>query len=304
MLKNKFIHQIWFQDTTFNFNLINKSYNYKDKIMNSNIPDKYKKNSLSWINKNKKYKYFLWNEKSIKELLFLYYNNLLPVYDNLELMIMKIDFAKYIILYHYGGMYCDLDTLCLRNIDPLFYYYKKYNIILTKTPEFTKLEKFFLSNILNKNYKKNFINNGIIISNKKHPFWLDLISNITKSYNKYPFFLHTLNIFNRTGPLAVMDCYYHNQYKYNDIVLAKSIFLEPCYGQDISCLPKPISFSIHYHHANWLSQLPDNISIFNGLIKYWYKNIVPLFSYFYFSYFRNYHNIILVFLILILIVII
>ena len=51
--------------------------------------------------------------------LYSYYPNLLPSYKKLDLMIMKIDFMKYIILYHYGGIYADMDTVCLKDIDPL-----------------------------------------------------------------------------------------------------------------------------------------------------------------------------------------
>ena len=50
--------------------------------------------------------------------LFSKYPDLLPQYKKLDLMIMKIDFMKYIILYRYGGLYADVDSICLKKIDP------------------------------------------------------------------------------------------------------------------------------------------------------------------------------------------
>jgi len=309
MIKEKIIHQIWFQDTTMKLNYLNSKYYFNNdfkykikKIKNAKIPIKYKHNAISWITNNKDWNYILWNSNMIDIFLYTYYPNLLPVYKQFNLMILKIDFIKYVILYHYGGIYCDIDTISLKNINPLLKYYKKYNIILTKVPPFNKLERTCMDLALNIDKNMEYLNNGIMISKKNHPFWLDIIENIEKSKDTYPSFLHSANVFNRTGPLMLMNTFKNN--KYNDIVLAKYIFLEPCYGYDLKCTPKPISFAIHYHDSNWLPKVPKDSIINKNVISFWYINILPMSSNIYFRYLRDYKRLIFAFAIISLIFII
>ena len=78
MIKEKIIHQIWFQDNTFKFDNLNINSidkNIIKKIQKSEIPKKYKKNAISWATNNKKWKYILWNESMME--IFLYSNQLL-----------------------------------------------------------------------------------------------------------------------------------------------------------------------------------------------------------------------------------
>ncbi len=53
-------------------------------------------------------------------------------------MIQKIDFAKYCIIYTYGGVYVDMDSECLKSIDGLFTGKKIYFVDLD-TDIFEKL---------------------------------------------------------------------------------------------------------------------------------------------------------------------
>jgi len=309
MIKDKIIHQIWFQDNTFKLNYFNSKYYFNKnlkhiikKIKNAKIPIKYKNNAITWIINNKDWKYILWNSSMIDIFLYTYYPNLLPIYKSFNLMILKIDFIKYVILYHYGGIYCDIDTIALKSINPLIKYYNNSNIILTKVPPFNKLERACLDITLNIDKDMKYLNNGIIISNKHHPFWLDIIHNISKTKDTYPDFLHSANVFNRTGPLMLMNTY--KNHKYDDIALAKYVFLEPCYGYDLQCKPKPISFAIHYHDSNWLYDTPKNSYISTKLMYFWYKNMLPVSSNIYFRYIRDYKRLILSFAIICLIYII
>lgn len=217
-------------------------------------------------------------------------------------MILKIDFIKYVILYHFGGIYCDIDSISLKSINPLIKYYKNTNIILTRVPHFNKLERTFLNLALNIDKETEYLNNGIILSNKKHPFWMDIIKNISKTKDEYPDFLHSANVFNRTGPLMLMNTY--KDTPYNDISLAKYYFLEPCYGYDLQCKPKPISFAIHYHDSNWLPDTPSKSIINKNMIYFWYKNILPVSSNIYFKYLRDYKRLMLSIAIISLILII
>lgn len=61
----------------------------------------------------------MWNTTSAHEFLEEEYKWFLPTYDGYRYPIQRIDALKYFVLYHYGGVYMDLDIACRRPLDPL-----------------------------------------------------------------------------------------------------------------------------------------------------------------------------------------
>ena len=106
----------------------------------------------------------------------------------------------------------------------LIKYYKNANVILTEVPPFNSLERSFLTLTMNVNYDSKFLNNGIILSSKKHPFWMEVIRKLFRIKGSYPNFLHTANVFEKTGPLMIMNMYNQFKVKYPDIKTAKYYF--------------------------------------------------------------------------------
>ncbi len=62
-------------------------------------------------NKNRKYnyQYKLWNKESCEALLLKYPE--FNYYHDVRFKIMKVDIMRFIILYHYGGLYSDMDII-------------------------------------------------------------------------------------------------------------------------------------------------------------------------------------------------
>ena len=60
------------------------------------------------------YKYKLWNETNIDEL-FVDFPNIKIIYDLEQTWNGKSDLLRYLILYHYGGIYIDADSVWLNN---------------------------------------------------------------------------------------------------------------------------------------------------------------------------------------------
>ena len=56
------------------------------------------------------YEYHLWNKQECDSLINLY-PELLDMYNNVKYKIMQCDIIRFLIIYHYGGMYVDLDVL-------------------------------------------------------------------------------------------------------------------------------------------------------------------------------------------------
>ncbi|KAI4708929.1 hypothetical protein J4E89_006331 [Alternaria sp. Ai002NY15] len=68
---------------------------------------------------NPSYEIRMWNATSAREFLSNEYAWFLPTYDGYRYPIQKVDALKYFALYHFGGVYMDLDVACRRSLDPL-----------------------------------------------------------------------------------------------------------------------------------------------------------------------------------------
>jgi mannosyltransferase OCH1-like enzyme len=85
----------------------------------SDIPLKCRKWVESWKKLHPDYEYKLWTDNDNRELIKKHYPKFLRIYDNYNHGIYRADIARYIIIYHYGGLYVDLDFECLKNMDKL-----------------------------------------------------------------------------------------------------------------------------------------------------------------------------------------
>ena len=78
---------------------------------NETIPDKWKTYHQSWKTHfpTLEYKHILWTDKDNREFIKENYNWFLETFDNYPKNIQRADAIRYFILYHYGGIYADLD---------------------------------------------------------------------------------------------------------------------------------------------------------------------------------------------------
>jgi len=89
---------------------------------NDIIPDRYKELILSIVNNNPTYEYLFFTDNDIENFLKEYYPDYYETFLKLPVTIQKIDFFRYIAVYHYGGFYFDLDIECFKSLDPLLKY--------------------------------------------------------------------------------------------------------------------------------------------------------------------------------------
>ena len=71
----------------------------------------------------------LWTDASSREFIANEYPWFLDTFDGYTYPIQRADAIRYFVLYHYGGIYVDLDIGCLRPMDDLLY----YPVILPRT---------------------------------------------------------------------------------------------------------------------------------------------------------------------------
>ena len=86
------------------------------------IPHKYKNDIKSCEIYNPGYEYKFFSDDDIDDFLGEFYPEWYETYNKLPIKIQKIDFFRYVAIYHFGGFYLDLDMTVLKNFDNLVKY--------------------------------------------------------------------------------------------------------------------------------------------------------------------------------------
>lgn len=101
------IHFIWFQNL------------YDSHLDVSEIPTHGSKAPEHCQSRNANFTVNVWNATAARNLIEEHYEWFLPTYDGYKHPIQRVDAFKYFVLWHYGGIYMDLDIDCRRPLDPL-----------------------------------------------------------------------------------------------------------------------------------------------------------------------------------------
>ena len=132
---------------------------WKDK----NIPPHLVAYCESWKTHHPDWEYKLWTDIDNREFIRQNYGWFLPIYDGYPENIMRADAVRYFILYHYGGIYADLDAECLRPLDSIL---ADRQLLLGLEPSLhtrsADAKRYGLENL---------IGNAIMASIPQHPFW-------------------------------------------------------------------------------------------------------------------------------------
>ena len=167
----KIIHYLWISN--------------KDNYINVELPDKYTKFVNTWYKNNKDFEFKYWSGKHILNLITLNFPEYLIFYKSLS-TISKCDFARFIIIYLFGGVYMDTDFFCKKNLAPLL-----------------NRESYFILEPLEyiiKYHTDIFLCVGIFACIPKHKFLLGYINFMSKQKNRN-------DVINFTGPTALWKYY-------------------------------------------------------------------------------------------------
>ncbi len=212
----KIIHQIWIQ-----------GYN--------KIPQNLKKLHTNCQKINSDFKFIFWDEDKIKEFISTFYNTeYLNMYNSYTVMAQKADFARYLILNIYGGVYLDMDMICKKELNTFLKY------------------KFFITtnDIIVRNIFSNRYPNGIIGTVPKHPLFKIIFKNLKKRIIKKN------NITYSTGTNLLYDSIAeYKKNSTNDITIIEPKYLHPCPGYSDKNCPKRCK-SCYVVHVNDLSWSP------------------------------------------------
>lgn len=166
-----------------------------------NVPDKWKESPESWKKFFPDWDYKLWTDKEMRKFIEKEYNWFLKYYDSYKYNIQRVDSFRYFCLYHYGGLYTDLDICCENNFEFLFEMVDA-EVYLPKTPN---IESY---------------TNCIMASKAKAEFWKTMFMVLEERHNKYWYSSYISIIFS-TGPQALTEAV--NRYICPICVLPRSI---------------------------------------------------------------------------------
>lgn len=158
---------------------------------NNNIPDKWKNFHQTWKDKfnEDEYQHILWTDEDNRKLIKDHYSWFLNTYDNYPRNIQRADAIRYFILYHYGGIYADLDCEVRENfyddLDP-------DNISLAESP-----------------FHDNCFMNNLMTSNKKNEKWKIVFDQLDKNKN-------IMMTGGSTGPGLLNDSFRNRE---NDVIM-------------------------------------------------------------------------------------
>lgn len=183
----KIIHQVWEGRTE------------------KNMPKRLKILSESWTEINPSWKYHLWTDEEMNDLVSTSFPFFKDTYDNFQYDVQRWDSIRYMILFQYGGFYADLDTECLMPIDNLL---KRKVCCFGEEP--IEHSKFFLKDLL--------IGNAIMGSVPKQKIFLLFLAEIIKSLNDYA----SNVVLNTTGPLMITRII-NNTNEYVEIISSKDV---------------------------------------------------------------------------------
>lgn len=86
------------------------------------IPAKQQSSVESIRNLNPDYQYMFFTDADIENFLKTHYPEYYNTFVQLPVIIQKIDFFRYVAVYHYGGFYFDIDIQCLKSLNDLLQY--------------------------------------------------------------------------------------------------------------------------------------------------------------------------------------
>lgn len=223
------LHQMWLNKET---NGAGQNEMWK---WNDGPPLKHSQSGYQEISKqnNPDLGYMFWNMGKMEDLFQKNKNELGKYYlfwkSGLRFHIEKCDFARYLVLYVYGGVYMDLDFIAIKNLSRLFKIQPPFGINAAPPngsdfnsqkingSQEMEINRTLLLVLEPKEHSPSTdpldipkrVFNGFLGSSPKNPFWLDFMDEIMKNYRMRTS-KSTSSVFGTTGPLALSKfCYRH-----------------------------------------------------------------------------------------------
>ena len=192
----RIIHQYW------------QPYNTdtsEEEAGDDTLPEHWRKPVKSWKRLSRYgFKYMRWNEAKLRALIQEHHPWFLGTFDSYPRWTQKVDAGRYLVLYHYGGLYADLDVglkpRCRKQLEALL----KYDLVLARSESFSLAA-------------------DMMMTAPRHPFFEQILHNMA-DYNHW-YFLPLLTVMFSTGPAFVTVQFTHFPHREDAYVLPTNLYI-------------------------------------------------------------------------------
>lgn len=180
-----------------------------------NIPSVYKPEWIqSWKDMFPDWQYRFWTDRDNDNLVKLH-PAFYVVYSHYDYAIKRADAARYFYMYYYGGIYADLDFICLNNFEHLL----TSPVIIGDLGEHNTLHPSHRV-LADSRYP-----NALMVSEPFHPFWIYVIERLIAQGTKVG-----TSANDTTGPAFLTRCirgYTNNLTQLNGIKICEPVWFYP-----------------------------------------------------------------------------
>lgn len=217
----KIIHQIWINENNMAF------------------PEEWKKSEGEWKKHHPDFQYILWNKDTAINFVKEYFPQYFLTYTNLPYTIQRCDMLRYMFLYKYGGIYCDLDNYPKENLEKYFDTDYNFYVVEHNCEFFTSLD----------------IN--LIVAKKELSICLDILKDIEKGSKKN--YLTKFEAVDNTNGINTIKKYLKN-YKY--VYALPYQFFKPCTSLSKNCKDDDNTVLASTKSGSWHDESVNVVSFF------------------------------------------
>lgn len=204
--------------------------------LGSAVPAQYEKWCKSWKEKHPSWDYKLWTDADVEKLLSqdsFFIGITERMYRNATNYGERSDILRLLLLYHFGGIYVDMDFECLRPFDDL---HKHFDFFIGLQPLDVAMVQ---------------LGSALIAAIPHHPFILFCIDELRRS-EESPYIL------SRTGPLFMTQSLiaFSPKFSSKSIVFPATYFYPRAYHDPLEDRVKwtrPESYAVHHWSGSWLT---------------------------------------------------
>lgn len=212
--------------------------------------------------------YKFWTLEKAKEFLSENYKEFAKLFEKASSEVRPIvlcDFFRYVLMYHFGGIYTDLDFLMIRPVDDFLNMLKEDKLMFF--PKHVRNPTILLSEEwLNSTEMSKTLHNGILISLvEKHPFWLKLLYEIyddiickgvgVKSENE---------VYVTSGPQKLLKYYQENKDFFKDVCILPHYYFCPFISEEYDATTNKTKITLYNNmHIDESNSTSRNWSFFN-----------------------------------------
>uniref|UniRef100_A0A6C0KR11 Glycosyltransferase n=1 Tax=viral metagenome TaxID=1070528 RepID=A0A6C0KR11_9ZZZZ len=219
---------------------------WKEKDIKNQVLKAWQK---SWTDCNPSYEYLLWDDNDNRKFIKNNFPTFLSIYDNYDVNIKRVDAVRYFYLLKYGGIYADLDFICLKPFDEVVKI--DADVILGQLGEMDNMSNIYHS-----------IPNAIMIAKENSDFFR-FVTQVLHTIGNHPKLTPEL----ATGPILLKFCvlYYINRNGVEEAIkmYGKNIF-ENCtvnFNSVIGLSEPDIFYPINWdnkNHSKYREKLSSN----------------------------------------------